>query len=47
MDQATNPEIEAPQPSLKELLITDEARGLLTIPEKRMVIELRPPPNLD
>ena len=32
---------------LKELLMTDEARGLLKLPEKRVMQTLRPPPELD
>ena len=35
------------RPGLKELLMTDEARGLLKLPERRVMQTLRPPPELD
>ena len=35
------------RPGLKELLMTDEARGLLKLPERRVMQTLSPPPELD
>jgi hypothetical protein len=47
----TKPLLDPPKvnsrPGLKELLMTDEARGLLMLPERRVMQVLRPPPELD
>jgi hypothetical protein len=47
----TKPVLDPPKvnsrPGLKALLMTDEARGLLKLPERRVMQTLRPPPELD